>query len=277
MPIIEEHLRIATVPSTAPPAPSAHSLTVVIVAKNEAKNITECVASALFADEVLVLDSGSSDDTAALAERAGARVVRTDWPGYGPQVARGFGLATTAWVLSLDADERIGSALRTEVLAAIRSNAFDGYRIPRLSEFCGRFIHHAGWRPDHTLRLGRRELAGFTDHFLHAHMTVNGRVGELEESLVHFSYPNIDDVLEKLGRYSSGHARDMLASGKSASVPKAVMHGLFAFIRTYLFRLGFLDGQHGLMLAVYNAEYTYYKYIKLMFLKSPPRRPEFPA
>ena len=264
-----------------PPPPTAtppdHSLSVVIVAKNEARNIAECVASASFADEVLVLDSNSTDATAALAAQAGARVITTDWPGYGPQVARGFGLATSAWVLSLDADERIGDALRAEVLAAVRSSGYDGYRIPRLSEFCGRFIRHSGWRPDYTLRLGRRARAGFTDHFLHAHMTVDGRVGELQASLVHYSYPDIGDVLEKLDRYSSGHARDLLAAGRSASVGKAVMHGLTAFIRTYFLRLGFLDGAHGLMLAIYNAEYTYYKYIKLMFLKSPPRRPEFPA
>ncbi|MES3013169.1 MAG: glycosyltransferase family 2 protein [Pseudomonadota bacterium] len=265
------------VPATPTATPPEHTLTVVIVAKNEARNIAECIASASFADEVVVLDSGSSDRTAALAAAAGAKVVQTDWPGYGPQVARGFRLATSAWVLSLDADERITEALRTEVLAAIRSTAFDGYRIPRLSEFCGQFIHHSGWRPDHTLRLGRRLLSGFTDHFLHAHMTVDGRIGELRNDLIHFSYPDIHDVLEKLDRYSTGNARDMAAAGKTAGVGKAMMHGLFAFVRTYFLRLGFLDGQHGLMLAIYNAEYTYYKYIKLMFLKSPPRRPEFPA
>jgi glycosyltransferase involved in cell wall biosynthesis len=252
-----------------------HSLTVVIVAKNEERNIAECIASASFADEVLVLDSRSTDATVRLAQAAGARVIETDWPGYGPQVARGFELATSAWVLSLDADERIQPALREEVLAAIRAGAHDGYRIPRLSEFCGKFIRHGGWRPDHTLRLGRREKSGFTDHFLHAHMTVSGSVGELQASLIHYSYPNMHDVLEKLDRYSSGHARDMHDAGKRGSVFKALIHGSMAFIRTYLLRLGFLDGQHGLMLAVYNAEYTYYKYIKLMFLQSPPSRPEF--
>jgi glycosyltransferase involved in cell wall biosynthesis len=258
-------------------APPEHTLTVVIVAKNEARNIADCIASASFADEVLVLDSGSSDGTAGLAAAAGARVVQTDWPGYGPQVARGFGLATSAWVLSLDADERITEALRAEVLAAVRSEAFDGYRIPRLSEFCGRFIRHGGWRPDHTLRLGRRLRSGFTGHFLHAHMTVDGRIGALNSDLIHFSYPDIHDVLEKLDRYSTGNARDMLAAGKSGGVGKAMLHGFLAFVRTYFLRLGLLDGQRGLMLAVYNAEYTYYKYIKLMFLKSPPRRPEFPT
>lgn len=253
-------------------------LTVVIVARNEAGNIAECIASASFATEVLVLESGSSDDTAALAERAGARVVRTpDWPGYGPQVARGIALARADWVLSLDADERITPALQAEVSSAIAAPRFDGFRIPRISEFCGRFMRHGGWHPDLTLRLGRRAVSGFTDHFLHAHMTVDGRVGDLAQSLVHYSYPDIGDVLEKLERYSSGHARDMLALGRSANVPKAVLHGLLAFIRTYFLRRGFLDGQHGLMLAIYNAEYTYYKYIKLMFLQRPPRRPELPA
>jgi len=255
--------------------PNPNSLTVVIVAKNEERNIAECIASASFADEVLVLDSRSSDATVRLAQGAGARVVETDWPGYGPQVARGFSLASSEWVLSLDADERISAMLRDEVLAAIRSGTHDGYRIPRLSEFVGRFIHHGGWRPDYTLRLGRRAKSGFTDHFLHAHMTVDGSVGALKQSLIHFSYPNMHDVLEKLDRYSSGNARDMHSAGKRGSMFKAVTHGLMAFLRTYLVRLGFLDGQHGLMLAIYNAEYTYYKYIKLMHLQSPPKRPEF--
>jgi hypothetical protein len=100
-------------------------------------------------------------------------------------------------------------------------------------------------------------------------------VSDLASPLIHYSYPNMHDVLEKLDRYSSGHARDMLTSGKKGSVFKAVVHGAVAFFRTYVLRRGFLDGQHGLMLAIYNAEYTYYKYIKLMFLQSPPKRPEF--
>ena len=253
------------------------SLAVVIVAKNEAARIGDCIASAAFADEVLVLDSGSTDRTAAIAQAAGARVVVTDWPGYGPQVARGFSLARSDWVLSLDADERITPALQAEIRAAMERGAHDGYRIARWSEFCGKVMHHGGWRPDFTLRLGRRGRAGFTDDFLHAHMTVNGTVGDLRESLVHHSYPDVHDVLEKLDRYSSGSARDMHSRGKTASLAKAIAHGLFAFLRTYLLKLGFLDGRHGLMLAIYNAEYAYYKYVKLMFMQSPPRRPEFPA
>jgi len=255
---------------------SSPSLSVVIVAKNEAHNIEECVSSARFASEVLVLDSGSTDATAELARRAGARVVLTDWPGYGPQVRRAIQMARSDWVLSLDADERITPTLRQEILQAIASGAHDGWRIPRLSEFCGRFIHHGGWRPDATLRLCRRSKAGFTDHVLHAHMTIDGSQGALSESLVHYSYPDLSDVLAKLDRYSSAGARDMQAHGRHGGIVAALLHGAWAFVRTYVLRLGFLDRGHGLMLAIYNAEYAYYKYLKLMFLERPAARPALP-
>lgn len=252
------------------------TLTVVIVAVNEEHNIGACIQSAQFADEVLVLDSGSTDRTIELASAAGARVVQTDWPGYGPQQQRGFALATGDWLMSLDADERITPTLQQEILAAIADDQHDGYRIPRLSELCGRFILHGGWRPDLTLRLGRRHLAGFTDHFLHAHMTVEGQIGTLRHSLIHYSYPDVSDMLKKLDRYSSGHARDMAQHGRDATLSSAIGRAAWAFVRTYVLRLGFLDGGHGLMLAIYNAEYTYYKYLKLIHIRRPTVRPASP-
>jgi glycosyltransferase involved in cell wall biosynthesis len=243
------------------------TLTIIIAAKNEARNISDCVKSASFADEIIVLDSGSTDGTQQLAESIGAKVISTDWPGYGPQQSRGIGLAKSDWVLSLDADERITPTLKAEVLEAIHSGRADGYRLPRLSSLCGTFIRHGGWRPDYTLRLVKREKAGFTHHFLHAHMTVAGTKADLKESLIHYSYRDLDDVLEKLNRYASGNAKDMHSKGIKGSFSKAITHGLWAFIRTYLFRAGFLDGRYGFILAIYNAESTYYKYLKLMALQ----------
>ena len=246
-----------------------NTISVVIAAKNEAVNIADCVASAAFADEVIVFDSASSDNTAEIARAAGARVVRTDWPGYGPQQARAFRLATSTWVLSLDADERITPQLRDELLLAVASapaNGLAGFWLPRLSQFCGQFIHHSGWRPDHTLRLGLRDKSDFTAHYLHAHMTVAGNTDKLREPLIHYSYPTVGTLLEKLERYSSGSARDMYTAGRRGGVGKGIVHGLWAFVRTYLFKRGFLDGRFGLMLAIYNAEYAYYKYVKLMLL-----------
>lgn len=239
------------------------SLSVIIVAKNEAHNIVECVNSCSFADEVLVLDSGSTDGTPDLARQAGARVIETDWQGYGPQQQRGIAASSGDWVLSLDADERISSDLKDEILKAIEQPRAEGYRLPRLSTFCGQFIHHSGWRPDYTLRLVKRDLAGFTDHFLHAHMTVRGSRADLSQPIIHYSYRDLRDVLDKLDRYSSGNARDM--AGRQLPVKglgHALAHGFWAFFRTYVIRAGFLDGAAGLMLAIYNGECTYYKYLK---------------
>lgn len=239
------------------------TLTVIIAAKNEGHQIKACVSSVAFADEILVLDSESSDDTATLAREAGATVHITDWPGYGPQQQRGIDLAQSDWVLSLDADELVSDALRQEIQAAIAQSNFDGFFLPRHSSFCGVFIEHGGWRPDYTLRLVRRPLAGFTNHFLHAHMTVNGKASYLKSPIIHFSYRTLDDVLEKLNRYSRGAAIDSLARGVSSSLAKAILKGFWSFIRTYFIRQGFRDGKMGLVLAVYNSQTTYYKYLRI--------------
>ncbi len=241
-------------------------LSVIIVAKNEANNIADCVRSALFADEVIVLDSGSTDRTAELAEAAGAKVVTTDWPGYGPQNHRGIDMATGDWFFSLDADERITPALAAEIRAAIEQADVNGFRVPRISMYCGRFMHHGGWRPDYTWRLARRGQGRFTEHYLHAHLEVSGRTGTLRESIVHYSFRDMESVLEKTNRYSSAGARDLLARGRKGSLSRAISHGLWAFIRTYFLRLGFLDGRWGFMLAVSNAEGTYYRYIKMWLM-----------
>ena len=251
------------------------TLSVIIAARNEGHQIAACVGSVSFADEILVLDSGSTDDTVAKAREAGATVRTTDWPGYGPQQQRGIGLAKCDWVLSLDADEVVTESLQREILAAISGRAsgtasgaasgakFDGYRLPRHSSFCGTFIEHSGWRPDYTLRLVRRDKAGFTDHFLHAHMTVAGTVSDLKSAIVHYSYKDLDDVLEKLNRYSRGAARDLQTRGGSSTLGKAVLKGFWSFIRTYFLRQGFRDGRMGLALAIYNSHTTYYKYLRL--------------
>lgn len=242
---------------------SKATLTVIIAAKNEAHHIATCVRSASFANEVLVLDSGSSDDTVAQARSCGATVHQTDWPGYGAQQQRGIHLATSEWVLSLDADEVISEELKQEILTAIASSEFDGYRLPRKSSFCGVFIEHSGWRPDYTLRLVRRQLAGFTDHFLHAHMTVQGSMGHLSSPIIHYSYRSLDDVLEKLNRYSRGAAIDARDRGAHSTLTKALLKSFWSFFRTYFLKQGFRDGRMGLVLAIYNSQTTYYKYLRL--------------
>jgi glycosyltransferase involved in cell wall biosynthesis len=250
-------------------------LSIIIVARNEAANIVECVRSARFADEVIVLDSGSTDATADLARAEGARVAVTDWPGYGPQNNRAIDMASGDWFFCLDADERISDALAAEIRAAIENPQVNGYRVPRQSMYCGRFMRHGGWTPDYTWRLARRGRGRFTDHYLHAHLQVQGATGTLRQPIVHYSYRTMEDVLEKLDRYSTANARDMADAGRRGSLAAAVGHGLWAFFRTYVLRLGFLDGRWGFMLAVSNAEGTYYRYVKLWLaqLGATDRRP----
>lgn len=248
----------------APPMPT---LSIIIVAKNEAINIADCVRCARFADEVIVLDSGSTDGTPELARTEGARVTVTDWPGFGAQKNRGIDLATGDWFFCLDADERISGELAAEIRAAIERADVNGFRVPRTSMYCGRFIRHGGWTPDYSWRLARRGAARFTSHAVHEHLQVQGPTGTLRHPIVHYSFRSMESVLEKLNRYSSASARDMTAAGRKGSLGRAVAHGVWAFFRTYVLRLGFLDGRWGFMLAVSNAEGTYYRYVKLWLLQ----------
>jgi glycosyltransferase involved in cell wall biosynthesis len=242
-------------------------LSVIIITKNEADNIQACLDSVSFADQRIIVDSGSTDGTVAIARAAGATVIETDWPGFGPQKNRALDAASGEWVLSLDADERIGEALRAEILAAIVGPAHQAYMLPRLSSFCGHFIHHAGWYPDHIVRLFRRGSARFSDDLVHERIVVaEGSTGRLTHPIVHYSYRDDSAYLRKLEQYSSLGARQAFEAGKRGGLGKAILHGCTAFLRSYVAKRGFLDGRAGLMVAISTAESTYHKYFKLMLL-----------
>jgi glycosyltransferase involved in cell wall biosynthesis len=244
------------------------TLSVVIVTKNEMLNIVDCVKSVAFADEILVLDSGSSDQTVQLAKEVGANVIETDWPGYGPQQNRAIEASKGDWIYSLDADERITEALALEIRHVISREDFLVFDVPRTSLFVTKFMQHSGWWPDRTRRLFKRGHAKFTTHEIHANLSTNLPIGHLNAHMVHYSYRILDDVLEKMNRYSSGSARDLNTKGKQSSLFSAIAHGLWTFIRTYFIKFGFLDGEEGFILAIANAETAYYKYLKLYYLKN---------
>jgi glycosyltransferase involved in cell wall biosynthesis len=242
-------------------------LSVTIITKNEEACIRRCIESVPFAQEVIVVDSGSTDGTVAISRALGARVVVTgDYPGYGPQKNRALDLATGDWILSLDADEWLTPELQEEIprLIADASSAAAGYRMRRLSSFCGRPMRHSGWWPDWVVRLVRRGRGRFSDEIVHERLVVDGRVGDARGVLMHEGVTDLEDALEKMNRYSSAGARALAGRGARGSVARAVAHGLWTFLRTYLFRAGFLDGREGFLLAIANAEGTYYKYVKLM-------------
>jgi glycosyltransferase involved in cell wall biosynthesis len=246
----------------------AAGLSVIIITKDEEAAIGEALDSVAFADEIVVVDSGSSDRTVEICRARGAKVaVRADWPGFGPQKNRALDEATGDWVLSLDADERVTPELRDEIKATIAGIAAqDAYDMPRLSSYCGRFLRHGGWWPDRVTRLFRRGKARFSDDLVHERVVVQGSTGRLKSHLVHHAFENLEEVLRKVDSYSTANAGMMHSRGRTGSLTAAVLHGWWAFVRTYFLQGGFLDGRHGFMLAVSNAEGTYYRYLKLMLL-----------
>ncbi len=243
------------------------SLSVTVITKNEAENIEACLRSVRFADQIVVLDSGSTDGTLEMAQKMGAQVSRNlDWQGFGVQKNRALALARSEWVLSIDADERVTPALRTEIMAVLVNPVHDVYDFPRLSSYCGQYMRHSGWYPDRVTRLFRRDAARFSDELVHERLVTSSKVGQLVAPLLHESFTSFEAVLDKANRYSTAGAQILLERGKTASVGKALAHGFWAFFRTYVLRLGFLDGRMGLVLAISNAEGTYYRYLKLWLL-----------
>jgi glycosyltransferase involved in cell wall biosynthesis len=241
------------------------SLSVVVITKNEEAVIRRCLGSVAWADEIVVVDSGSTDRTLEICRELGAKVhVTPDWPGPGSQRNRAIDLAGGEWILALDADEWVPDELRQEIQQTVR--AVDhrvAFRVPRLSSYCGRYMRHGGWWPDHVSRLFRRGHARYAGGIIHDHLVPEGEVGTLRCHLLHEAFTDLEEVLGKVNSYSSWGAQSLEAAGKRASVATAVGHGLWTFLKTYVLHAGFLDGREGFMLAVSNAEGTYYKYVKL--------------
>jgi glycosyltransferase involved in cell wall biosynthesis len=243
-------------------------LSVIVITRNESANIDACLASVAFADEWIVVDSQSTDDTAERARRFGAVVSETtDWPGFGAQKQRALDRAGGTWVLAIDADERVTPELAKSIRAVVDSNPNAdtplAYELSRLSHFCGRWIRHGDWYPDRVVRLFRRDKARFSPDQVHERVIVDGPVGRLDGELLHHTMPTFDDALAKMNRYSSGRAADKVAAGRRGGLGPALAHAAWAFVRSYVFRRGFLDGAAGFVVAGYVAEGTYWRYLKM--------------
>jgi glycosyltransferase involved in cell wall biosynthesis len=238
---------------------------VAIIAFNEERNLAACLRSVAWADEIVVVDNGSTDRTRDIARAAGAVVIEVpDWPGFGAQKNRAIDACTGEWILALDADERVEEPLRAEIERVLGRADFDVYALPRRSTYCGRYIRHGGWWPDYVTRLFRRGSARYSDDRVHERLVTERPVGRLNAPLTHFSFRSMDQVIEKMNRYSSESARMLAERGKVPGLSTAIGHGIAAFVRTYVFKLGFLDGRYGFLLAVSNAEGSYYRYVKAM-------------
>ncbi len=238
-----------------------------IVALNEERNIVRAIESLHGVDEVVVVDSGSTDRTREIARSLGARVIEEPWRGYAAQKNFAAECASYDWILSLDADEALGEVLSAEVLELKQDGPrFDAYSMPRLAQYCGRWIRHSGWYPDRKVRLYHRGRALWAGEFVHESVQVEGSIGLLEGNLLHFTCNSIAEHRKTLDRYTTLAARDLVARGAPLPYWKLVLHPAWTFLRTYLVQQGFRDGAQGLTIARMASLYTYLKYAKAQAL-----------
>ena len=247
----------------------AARLTGCVVAMNEADRISDCLASLAFCDELLVVDSHSTDDTREIAASFGARVIERDWPGMPAQRAFAIGEAGSDWVLCIDADERVTPELRAEIEGLRRSGfrGADGYEFPRPVQYLGRWVRRGTWYPDRQLRLFDRRLARVAGRDPHDHIEVDGRVGRLEGELHHIPYRSFADHMRTIEGYTTKMARGMHERGRRASTVDLVVRPWVRFVRFYFLKAGFLLGWRGLLLAFLAAHYVRLKYAKLRLLE----------
>jgi glycosyltransferase involved in cell wall biosynthesis len=244
-------------------------LSAVLIAQNEERSLGDALASVAFCDEVVLVDSGSTDGTRELAEAAGARVVvNAPWPGFVAQRDFATRVARHDWVLALDADERVGAGLREEI-QALRAGGFGaaGYRIPRVAFYLGRWIRGTDWYPDWQVRLFDRTRGGWQGDLVHESVTVRGTVGRLRGELEHYPYADISDHLRKIDSYTTLWARQTYAAGRRSNVLDMTAGASWAFLRNYALKRGFLLGSPGFVVSVLNTHYTFTKLAKLRELE----------
>jgi glycosyltransferase involved in cell wall biosynthesis len=249
-------------------AAKSTALTACIITFNEADRIGACIEALRFCDEIVVVDSHSSDDTRAIAARLGARVIERDWPGYRSQKQFATDAASHDWVLCVDADERVTPALRAQI-EALRADGFagaSGWTIPRLTDYFGRFLRHGNAWPDRQIRLYDRRAARWVGYEVHEKIAVTGAVAALSGPLEHFAYRNFDDHLARMDRYAALMAAELYRAGRRCGVLPVVFNPAWRLFRGLVIKGGLLDGWRGLMFHIVEAGYVRRKYLRLWAL-----------
>ena len=243
------------------------SLSAVLIVKNEEATLAACLEKLRWADEIVVVDSGSSDNTLEVARQYTPHVyVEADWQGYGVQRQRAQAKASGDWVLMVDADEHITDELRQEIQHIVRNNdQTKVYAVPRLTWCFGGYIRHSGWYPDYNVRLYPRQVAQYGAERVHEklHYPQTVEVHHLQGDLIHYTYRDLEHYLVKSAHYAKEWAVQRAAQGKSSSLLRGVLHGIGCFVKMYILRAGFLDGRQGLLLAALSAHSTFVKYADL--------------
>jgi len=243
-------------------------ISATVITLNEESNIQRALESLAWADEIIVVDSGSTDKTVDIAHRFTDRVVIKEWPGYSAQKNFAAAQARNDWIFSLDADEELSPALIRELAGLQDSDSrLAGYEMPRLCQYMGRWIKHSGWYPDYKLRLYNRNAGCFKGDFVHESVKVSGEVGRLQGQLFHYTVRSASEHHQRMDRYTTLAAEEMHDKGKRASAAALMLSPAASFFRSYVLRAGFLDGVPGLAIACFAAHYAFLKNLKLWELE----------
>lgn len=242
-------------------------LSVVIITLNEEQKIRDCLESVKWADEIIVADSCSQDRTVEIANEYTSKVYQHEFLGDGPMKNFGIEKAAGDWILVIDADERVTSELQEEIRRTLANPRACGYYMRVKSYFSGKWIKHCGWWPNYVLRLFRKDCGRFSDRLVHGAGQVDGPTVKLKNPLEHYPFFSISDLIKKADTYSTLGAKVMVAEGKSSSSCHALTHSVFGFFKTYLLKLGILDGWRGLAIAYSNAVGVFYRYMKCVEMK----------
>lgn len=239
-------------------------VSVTIITKNEEKNIKEALESVKDFEEIIVVDSFSEDKTVEICKNYTDKIFQSKWKGFAGQKQFAIDKATLPWVLVLDADERVTEALKLEIIEKLKSDDAAGYFIPRKNFFLGKWIKHSGWWPDYTLRLFRKDRGKMEERAVHERIIVEGETDYLTEPLLHYTYSSIEDFIDKMQNYSTLSAIEIIKknSSKGKLLTKLIFAPIFTFTKMFIFRLGFLDGIRGFILAIFYSFYSFLKYAK---------------
>jgi len=243
-----------------------NKISVVIITKNEAQNISDCLESVKWADEIIVVDSGSEDETISIAKRFTDKVLINEWKGFADQKSFAMNQASNEWILSIDADERVTEKLKDEILNS-DLNQFDGYRIKRENYFLGKLIRGCGWGNDYQLRLFRKSKTKLTNRLVHEGFEVEGKIGQLKNSMLHFSYRNFSDAITKINHYSTLEAIEK-QNRKKVTAFTIVVTPVVAFLQHFFLRKGFIDGIYGLFVSIMHAITKLQVQLKIWELKN---------
>ncbi|VAX25484.1 Putative two-domain glycosyltransferase [hydrothermal vent metagenome] len=242
---------------------SKNKISAVIITKNEELNIERCLKSIQWVDEIVVVDSNSTDKTIEICNRYNCKVINSEWFGFGRTKKLAVDSASNNWILSIDSDEEVTQELESTIKEILKDPKFNGYKIKRKSYYLGKMINHCGWNSDYPLRLFNREFGNFNEKNIHESINVKGKVGQIETILLHYTYPTISSHIIKLDKYTELQARELKKKGRHYSLFAVALFSIYKFINMYFLHLGFLDGKEGFVLCSNSAYGVYLKYLKL--------------